>query len=96
MKWARERLLSQHKTNNEYNYLLLQKSDDLLSFDIIIYVENIQPVQPNLLPVIHFIANRLLSGKYQVISDTCDDNFRLIQLGVYLLKDGLCDCFLLC
>ena len=66
MKWARERLLSQHKANNEYNYLLLQKQDDLLSFDIIVYLENVQPVPSNVQPVVHSTINRLPSGKYQV------------------------------
>ena len=68
VRWARERLLSQHKANSEYNYLLIQKQDDLLSYDIFVYVENVQP-KANMPPVAHFTINRLSHGKYQVNSN---------------------------
>ncbi len=68
LEWARERLISQHRVNPEYNYLLQQKKDDVGNFEILVYMDPHPGQQTNSQPVVQFIVNLLPNGQYQVLS----------------------------
>ncbi len=65
VKWARDRLLAQHATSPEYNFILCQRQGDLPSFELLSLVETGAPGDSQQVKAVHFSINKLPNHKYQ-------------------------------